>query len=196
MNVRVDDEKLATMKFAVGQPVRRAEDPRLLRGEGQYTDDINRPGQAWCAMVRSPVAHGVIRGIDASAARDMPGVLAVYTAADLAAAGCKPMAYRVALKGRNGSDIIKPKRFALAHDKVRFVGDPVACVIAETAAQAQDAAEAVSVDIEALPAVVEMADAVKPEARSSMTRRRAMSRSITISATARRSRRRSGPPPT
>ncbi|MBX9758359.1 MAG: xanthine dehydrogenase family protein molybdopterin-binding subunit [Beijerinckiaceae bacterium] len=162
MNVRVDDENLATMKFAVGQPVRRAEDPRLLRGEGQYTDDINRPGQAWCAMVRSPVAHGVIRGIDATAALAMPGVLAVYTAADLAAAGCKPMPYRVALKGRNGSDIIKPKRFALAHDKVRFVGDPVACVIAQTAAQAQDAAEAVGLEIEALPAVVEMADAVNP----------------------------------
>lgn len=164
MNVRADDEKLATMKFAVGQPVRRAEDPRLLRGEGQYTDDVNRPGQVWCAMVRSTVAHGVIRGIDAAAAKGMPGVLAVYTAADLAAAGCRPMAYRVALKGRNGSDVIKPKRFALAHDRVRFVGDPVACVIAETAAQAQDAAEAVVLDIEALDPVIEMADAVKPGA--------------------------------
>ncbi|MFN3888798.1 MAG: xanthine dehydrogenase family protein molybdopterin-binding subunit [Beijerinckiaceae bacterium] len=164
MSVRVDDEKLATMKFAVGQPVTRAEDPRLLRGEGQYTDDVNRPGQAWCAMVRSPVAHGIIRGVDSAAARDMPGVLAVYTAADLAAAGCGPMTYRVALKGRNGSDIIKPKRFALADDKVRFVGDPVACVIAETAAQAQDAAEAVTLDIESLPPVIEMADAVKPGA--------------------------------
>lgn len=164
MNVRIDDEKLATMKFAVGQPVTRAEDPRLLRGEGRYTDDVNRPGQVWCAMVRSPVAHGVLRGIDADAARAMPGVLAVYTAADLAAAGYSPMPYRVALKGRNGSDIIKPKRFALAHDRVRFVGDPVACVIAETAAQAQDAAEAVSLDIEALAPVVEMADAVKHDA--------------------------------
>jgi CO/xanthine dehydrogenase Mo-binding subunit len=116
MNFRADDEKLATMKFAIGQPVTRAEDPRLLKGEGQYTDDVNRPGQVWCAMVRSPVAHGVLRGVDASAARAMPGVLAVYTAAELAAAGCGPMSYRVALKGRNGSDIIKPKRFA---------GDPV-----------------------------------------------------------------------
>ena len=164
MNVRADDEKLATMKFAVGQPVTRSEDPRLLRGEGQYTDDVNRPGQVWCAMVRSSVAHGVIRNIDAAAAKEMPGVLAVYTAADLAAAGCGPMAYRVALKGRNGSDIIKPKRFALAHDKVRFVGDPVACVIAQTSAQAQDAAEAVVLDIEALDPVIEMADAVAPGA--------------------------------
>lgn len=164
MNVRIDDEKLATMKFAVGQPVTRAEDPRLLRGEGRYTDDVNRSGQVWCAMVRSPIAHGVLRGIDADAARAMPGVLAVYTAADLAAAGYKPMPYRVALKGRNGSDIIKPKRFALAHDRVRFVGDPVACVIAQTAAQAQDAAEAVGLDLEALAPVVEMTDAVRPDA--------------------------------
>lgn len=164
MNVLVDEEKLATMKFAVGQPVLRAEDPRLLRGEGQYTDDVNRPGQVWCAMVRSPVAHGVIRSIDASAAKDMPGVLAVYTAADLAAAGCRPIGYGLALKGRNGSEIIKPQRFALAHDKVRFVGDPVACVIAQTAAQAQEATEAVVLDIEALDPVVEMADAVKPGA--------------------------------
>ncbi len=72
MNVRIDDEKLATMKFAVGQPVTRAEDPRLLRGEGRYTDDVNRPGQVWCAMVRSPVAHGILRAIDADAARAMP----------------------------------------------------------------------------------------------------------------------------
>lgn len=164
MNVRVDDENLAMMKFAVGQPVTRAEDPRLLRGEGEYTDDVNLAGQVWCAMVRSPIAHGVLRGVDSAAALAMPGVLAVYTASDLAAAGCGPMAYRVALKGRNGSDIIKPKRFALAHDKVRFVGDPVACVIALTAAQAQDAAEAVTLDIEALDPVTEMADAVKPGA--------------------------------
>ena len=164
MTFRVDDENLAMMKFAVGQPVTRAEDPRLLRGEGEYTDDVNLAGQVWCSMVRSPIAHGVIRGIDTVAAKAMPGVLAVYTASDLAAGGCAPMAYRVALKGRNGSDIIKPKRYALAHDKVRFVGDPVACVIAQTAAQAQDAAEAVSLDIEALDPVIEMAYAVKPGA--------------------------------
>jgi len=164
MTVRADEEALATMKFAVGQPAPRLEDSALLRGQGRYTDDVNRPGQVFCAMVRSPVAHGHIRAIDVEAARAMPGVLAVYTAADLAAAGCGPMAYRVALKGRGGSDIIKPKRFALAHDRVRFVGDPVACVIAETVDQAQEAAEAVGLDIDALPAVVAMADAVKPGA--------------------------------
>lgn len=164
MTVRVDDEALATMKFAVGQPAPRLEDPALLRGEGRYTDDVNRPDQVFCAMVRSPVAHGVLRGVDTAPALGMPGVLAAYTAADLAAAGYGPMPYRVALKGRNGSDIIKPARFALAHDKVRFVGDPVACVIARTAAQAREAAEAVVLDIDPLPAVVAMADAVSPDA--------------------------------
>ncbi len=160
MNIHVDDEGLATMKFAVGQPVLRAEDPTLIQGQGQYTDDITREAQAFCAMVRSSQAHGHIRGIDVSAAKDMPGVLAVYTAADFAAAGYHAMPYRVALPGRNGTQLVKPARFALASDKVRFVGDPVACVIAETAAQAEDAAEAVIVDIETLPAIVEMSQAV------------------------------------
>ena len=126
MNIRVNDEDLATMKFAVGQPVRRVEDASLIQGQGRYTDDMNREGQVYCSMVRSRVAHGRIRGIDAAAARAMPGVLAVYTGADLAAAGCGPMPYRVALPGRNGSQMVKPARHALATDKVRFVGDPVA----------------------------------------------------------------------
>lgn len=164
MNVRVDEEALATMKFGVGQAVKRAEDPRLVRGEGQYTDDVNLKGQAYCAMVRSTQAHGVIKGIDISAAKDMPGVLAIYTGEDLQKAGYKPMPYRVNMQGRPGTEMIKPQRYALAMDKVRFVGDAVACVIAETAVQAQDAAEAVVVDIETLPAVIEMRDAVKPGA--------------------------------
>jgi carbon-monoxide dehydrogenase large subunit len=164
MNVRVDEASLATMKFGVGQPVRRTEDPKLIRGEGQYTDDINLKGQAFCAMVRSDYAHGVIKSIDTSAARAMPGVLAVYTGEDLMKAGYGPMPYRVALQGRPGTTMIKPPRHALPVDKVRFVGDPVACVIAETAAQAQDAAEAVVVDIEVLPAVIEMSEAAKPGA--------------------------------
>jgi len=159
-----DMESLATMKFAIGQPTPRVEDPRLLRGEGRYTDDVNRTGQVYCAMVRSTQAHGIIRGIDTKAARAMPGVLAVYTASDLAAAGYSPMGYRVALPGRDGSPLIKPKRYALAGDKVRFVGDPVACVIAESRAAAEDAAEAVIVDIDPLPAIVAMADAVAPDA--------------------------------
>ncbi len=164
MNIRVKDEDLAIMKFAIGQPVRRVEDASLLQGRGQYTDDVNRPGQVYCAMVRSQQAHGILRGIDIEAARAMPGVIAIYTGADLAIAGYGAMPFRVALQGRGGTAMAKPPRFALATDRVRFVGDPVACVIAQTVAQAQDAAEAVTLDIEPLPAIVAMSDAVKAEA--------------------------------
>ena len=164
MNIRVKDEDLAIMKFAIGQPVRRVEDASLLQGRGQYTDDVNRPGQVYCAMVRSQQAHGILRGIDIEAARAMPGVIAIYTGADLAIAGYGAMPFRVALQGRGGAAMAKPPRFALATDRVRFVGDPVACVIAQTAAQAQDAAEAVTLDIEPLPAIVAMSDAVKADA--------------------------------
>ena len=103
MNIRVKDEDLAIMKFAIGQPVRRVEDASLLQGRGQYTDDVNRPGQVYCAMVRSQQAHGILRGIDIEAARAMPGVIAIYTGADLAIAGYGAMPFRVALQGRGGA---------------------------------------------------------------------------------------------
>ncbi len=164
MTLRVDDEQLATLKFGVGQPVLRNEDPALVQGKGRYTDDIQAPGQVYMAMVRSSQAHGIIRSIDTESARAMPGVLAIYTAADLEAKGYGPYPYRVALNNRDGSPLLKPKRYALASTKVTFVGDSIACVIAQTAAQAQDAAEAVVVEIDELPAVVEMRDAVKPDA--------------------------------
>ncbi len=146
------DDRLAIEKFAVGQSVPRREDPMLLRGLGRYTDDVSRPGQAYAVMVRSRNAHGIIRGIDCKAALQMPGVLAVYTGADLKDYG--PLKCIVALNNRDGSPLKKPRRDALAIDRVRYVGDPVACVIAGTLAQAKDAAEAVMVDIEPLPAVV------------------------------------------
>ncbi len=162
MNVHVDEERMAIEKFGVGQPVLRTEDPTLVQGQGSYTDDVSLPGQVYAAMVRSPLAHGYLKAIDADAARAMPGVLAVYTAADLADYG--PFPFRVALTSRDGSPVAKPKRFALASKKVSFVGDPVACVIAETPEQAQEAAEAVGLDIDELPAVVEARDADKPGA--------------------------------
>jgi carbon-monoxide dehydrogenase large subunit len=156
------DNELAVAKFGIGQPVKRTEDPVLVQGRGQYTDDIDLPGQAYCVIVRSANAHGVIKDIDTSAAKDMPGVLAVYTAADLGDYG--PFKLVVNFKNRDGSEMKKPARFALAQDKVRFVGDPVACVIAETLLQAKDAAEAVAVDIEPLPAVTKMSEADAPGA--------------------------------
>ena len=91
MNLQGDPNSLAIMKFAVGQPVTRTEDPILVRGQGRYTDDLNLPGQAYAVMVRSRIAHGVIKSIDASTAAGMQGVLGVYTGADLAAYG--PVSY-------------------------------------------------------------------------------------------------------
>src|SRR5246500_4868134 len=144
-------ERLAVEKFAVGQSVPRNEDPMLLRGEGHYTDDIALPGQAYAVMVRSQNAHGVIRSIDTEAAKKMPGVLGVYTAADLKGYG--PLKCIVPFNNRDGSPMKKPLREALAVGKVRYVGDPVAYVVAETVHAAKDAAEAVVVDIEALPSI-------------------------------------------
>jgi carbon-monoxide dehydrogenase large subunit len=160
----LSDNDLALMKFGVGQPVPRKEDPTLLRGEGRYTDDINLAGQAYAVMVRSKVAHGVLKGIDTKAASAMPGVLAVLTHADLEAAGFGPLKCPLNIPQRDGSPMKTPPRLSLAKDRVRFVGEAVACVVAETAVQAKDAAEAVELDIEELPAVTNPADALKPGA--------------------------------
>jgi aerobic carbon-monoxide dehydrogenase large subunit len=145
-------DRMAVEKFAVGQSAPRKEDPMLLRGQGHYTDDVALPGQAYAVMVRSQNAHGIIRAIDVDAARKMPGVLGVYTGADLKGYG--PLKCIVPFNNRDGSPMKKPLRTALAIDKVRYVGDPVAFVVAETVLAAKDAAEAVSIDVEALPAVV------------------------------------------
>jgi len=155
-------DRLAAEKYAVGQSVPRKEDPMLLRGLGHYTDDVSLPGQAYAVMVRSQVAHGMIRGIDTDAASKMPGVLGIYTAADLQAYG--PLKCVVPFNNRDGSPMKKPLRQALAKEKVRYVGDPVAYVVAETLLQAKDAAEAVTIDIEALPSVTAAEEAAKPGA--------------------------------
>jgi carbon-monoxide dehydrogenase large subunit len=160
MDDRTTEAALATTKFGVGQPVRRTEDPKLVRGEGRYTDDVNLAGQAYAVMVRSSNAHGIIRGIDTEAAKAMPGVLAVLTGADLAGYG--GLKCNLPIKSRDGSPIRYTPRPALPTDKVRYVGDPVACVVAKTIAQAKDAAEAVVLDIEPLPAVMSAREAAKP----------------------------------
>ena len=150
-------------KFAIGQPVSRKEDPTLLRGEGRYTDDLNLPGQLHAVMVRSRYAHGHLRSVDATEARTMPGVLGAYTATDLRDGGIGLMP---AAKGKNhdGSATPQPPQTALAETKVRYVGDPVAFVVAETAKQARDAADAVLVDIDPLPAVTNARAASEPGA--------------------------------
>ncbi len=149
-------------RFGVGQPVPRREDPLLLRGEGAYTDDLRLPGQAYAHVVRSQHAHGVIRGIALRAARAMPGVLGAWTGADLGEYG--PLRCTLPLRNRDGSPMRAPSRPSLATDKVRYVGDPVAFVVAESPARARDAAEAVEVEIEPLDAVTDAAAATAPGA--------------------------------
>jgi aerobic carbon-monoxide dehydrogenase large subunit len=156
MNDAIDLRDIAfDERYGIGQPVARGEDPVLLRGEGHYSDDFNRPGQAYCVIVRSPYAHGLMRLIDASAARAMPGVLAVYTAADLASGGIGVMPARQVMNNRDGTAMPHQDRAVLATGKVRHVGEAVAAVVADTLAAAKDGAEAVVLDIAPLPAVSE-----------------------------------------
>jgi carbon-monoxide dehydrogenase large subunit len=124
------------LKFAIGQSVPRIEDPRLLRGEGRYSDDVSLPRQAHARLVRSPHAHARIRGIDVSRAAAAPGVLAALTARDLAQDGIGALPADSTRKRRDGSPAFATPRPALALDRVRHVGDPVAMVVAESAAQA------------------------------------------------------------
>jgi carbon-monoxide dehydrogenase large subunit len=143
-------------RFAVGQPVLRSEDPRLLTGGGRYTDDVSLPGQAHAYLLRSTLAHGRITRIDTARAAKSPGVLAVYTGKDLAADGIGGLPNVMPLKGRDGNPLKVPNHPAIAIDRVRHVGDPLALVVAETLAQAKDAAELIDVEIEALPVVTDM----------------------------------------
>lgn len=146
-------------RFGSGQAVRRLEDDALLTGQGQYTDDIALEHQARLCFLRSPYAHARIVAIDTAAAQDMPGVLAVYTGAQLVQAGVKPISTSPGFPRPGGKPGATPPRRALAHERVRFVGEPVAAVIAETMQQARDAAEAIFVEYEELPVVVDLADA-------------------------------------
>src|SRR5437763_13584374 len=130
MNVQDRPDAFDLNKYGVGQPVLRSEDPVLVQGHGRYTDDLNLPKQACAAFVRRRHGHGMIKSIDTSAAKGMPGVLAIYTGADLAAYGT--MTCAVPFKNRDGSEMKKPTRYSLLTDKVRFVGDPTAVVVADT----------------------------------------------------------------
>ena len=142
----------------IGAATTRREDVRFLTGEGQYSDDLKRHGQTSAVFVRSNVANGVIKSIDTSAAADMPGVLAIFTGEDFVEVGGNPAGWLI--NSRDGEPMKEPKRPVLAHGKVRHVGDAYAAVIAETVEQAKDAAEAIEADIDELPAVVNMADAL------------------------------------
>ncbi|MDF3011331.1 MAG: aerobic-type carbon monoxide dehydrogenase, large subunit CoxL/CutL-like protein, partial [Burkholderiales bacterium] len=142
----------------------RLEDARMLTGRGRYVSDWQLPRQVYGHFVRSDRAHAEILAIEKDQALKMPGVIAVFTGEDIEAAGLKPLPAAAPMKGRGGVDQLATRRPALAQGRVRYVGDPVVLVVAETAAQAQDAAEAVSIEYRELPAVIDARAALAPGA--------------------------------
>ena len=151
-------------KYGIGQPVLRFEDPRLLRGQGRYINDVNMPGQAHAVFVRSPHAHAKIRSIDVEEAKKAPGVAAVLTGHDVVADGLGMPKANMPRKRPDGKPMFAPQRPPLVTDRVRYVGDPVVMVVADTLAEAKDAAELVIIDYKSLPSVTATEDTVKPGA--------------------------------
>jgi carbon-monoxide dehydrogenase large subunit len=151
-------------KFAMGQPVPRTEDPRLLTGRGKYVGDMTLADQCHGYVLRSPHAHARIVRIDTAAAASMPGVVLILTGKDWAEAGYGHIRPAVPRRRRDGSEMFNPERPALARDRVMMVGDPVAFVVAETVQQARDAAEQISVEYAALPSLTDTARIGKPGA--------------------------------
>ena len=125
----IDPDKFPQQKFGIGQSPTRKEDFNLLTGNGSYTDDLALPNQAYGVILRSNIAHGLIRDIDLSEAEAAAGVLAIYTGRDMAAAGYQPMLCSLPLSNIDGSPLVKPPRSVLARDKVRHVGEPLALVV-------------------------------------------------------------------
>ncbi len=151
-------------EFAIGQPISRFEDPRLLRGGGNYVDDMALPNMAFGHVLRSPHPHAKIRSIDTRAAQQMPGVVGVFTGEDWQRSGFGDLPRAAGKKKRDGSPMYRPRFPGLVKDRARYIGDPVAFVVAETPAQAQDAAELIEVDYEPLPCVTELVEVAKPGA--------------------------------
>jgi carbon-monoxide dehydrogenase large subunit len=150
-------------QFGIGQPVRRTEDARFVTGRGRYTDDVNLPGQAAAYVLRSPHAHAKILRVDANAAKAAPGVRLVLTGADVKGK-IQPVPCIIPMKNRDGSLRADPPHPVLADERVRHVGDPVAFVVAETLAEARDAAELIEIDYETLPAIADTEAAAQPGA--------------------------------
>jgi aerobic carbon-monoxide dehydrogenase large subunit len=155
----------------IGQPVRRREDLRLVRGRGRYSDDLNLPGQAYAVFVRSPHAHALIKKLDAAAAKAAPGVLAVLTSEEMRADGLNPLPHisnshpaDISIKNKDGAPVVRPQHQPIVFPEVCHVGEIVAMVVAETVAAAKDAAELVEIDWEVLPAVARGLDAAGPQA--------------------------------
>ncbi len=149
------------VKFGIGQSVRRTEDQRLLLGKGCFVDDIDLAHQAYACFLRSPHAHARLLRIDTQAAKEAPGVLGVFTGADLKASGIGTLPCQVPLKNRDGSKMVQPPRPVIADEVVRYAGDTVALVVAETLAQAKDAAELIEIDYDPLSAVADIPTALE-----------------------------------
>ena len=157
---------------AIGRPLARKEDARLITGKGRFTDDFTLPGQTWAAMVRSPYPHARLLNIDSGAALEMPGVLGIYTGADCIADGLKDIPHNpvpstqfdVKLRGRGNTPVFIGSHMLLPADKARYVGEAIAMVVAETRQQAHAAAEMVAVDYEELPWVADTIKATAPDA--------------------------------
>src|SRR5918994_2100491 len=152
-------------KYGIGQPVLRFEDPRLLRGQGRYINDVNLPGQAYAVFVRSPHAHAKIKSIDIEEAKKAPGVVAVLTGHDVAADGLGMPKANMPRKRPDGKPMFAPQRPPLVTDRVRYVGDPVVMVVADTLAEAKDAAELVTIDYDPLRSVTATDEAIKGAAK-------------------------------
>ncbi|MBV8934959.1 MAG: xanthine dehydrogenase family protein molybdopterin-binding subunit, partial [Alphaproteobacteria bacterium] len=149
---------------AIGEPVRREEDQRLLKGRGRYVDDVREPNEVRGYVLRSPHAHARITALDTQRARAAPGVLAVLTGEDLRRRGLGTLTPGVRRRRRNGSPAFVCSQPLLARDRVRYVGDPVAFIVAETFNQAKDAAELIDIEYEPLPAVISAEAALAPGA--------------------------------
>jgi carbon-monoxide dehydrogenase large subunit len=150
------------LKFGIGQPVPRQEDPKLLKGQGRYTDDLSLPGRLHAYVLRSPYAHAILKAIDISAARAAPGVRLIVTADDLGDYG--ELICAMPLKSIDSTPLRTTRRKMLAKDRLRFVGDPIAVIVAETKAQAKDAVEMIFLDAETLPAATTASAAAAPSA--------------------------------
>jgi carbon-monoxide dehydrogenase large subunit len=151
---------MTATKFDLAQPVRRVEDPRLLKGAGRYTDDIVLPNMLFGVVLRSPHAAAVITRLDTEAAAKLPGIAGVYTAADLKADGVGPLPCAALVENRDGTPQAAPPHPVLAEGAVRHVGDPVAFIVASTIKQARDAAEAIEVDYDILPSITDLPTAM------------------------------------
>src|SRR3954454_20664051 len=152
------------MRFGAGQPVKRLEDQRLLTGKGQFIDDKPDEGALWLHVLRSPHAHARIISIDISAAKDRPGVEAAYTGADLVTDDIGTIPTLSVFMRPDGKPMTVPPRRLLAHEIVRFAGEPVAAVVATSRVAAQTASEAISVEYEVLPSVIDPLEATRPGA--------------------------------